>query len=294
MTTPTLPADWTLPPFQARVQPWMMACFGPEIAANRIERNHRFLEEALELVQACGSTQSEAHQLVAYVYGRPQGDINQEVGGVMVTLAALCLANEIDMHEGGEVELRRINAPDMIEKIRAKQAKKPRHSPLPVAQVEREEPATFNPLTCQLSASDFPGQKQREEWEAAPAAQEAQLGPMAQKKHQWPSEIPDIIDESSGLAEHYSKDLCEECCSQAYLAGWDDRGAQEAPEPVAQPDRNMTGAEELVRAILFGSPMWPNEWGQDVAAAAFFLTAKGTRATWIPDAGQPAQHKEQE
>lgn len=115
--------------FQARVQPWMMACFGPEISADRIERNHRFLEEALELVQACGCTQNEAHQLVDYVFDRDQGDINQEVGGVMVTLAALCLASGFDMHSAGETELARVWT--KIEKIRAKQAAKPRHSPLP-------------------------------------------------------------------------------------------------------------------------------------------------------------------
>lgn len=117
--------------FQAHVQPWMMACFGAEIAADRQERNHRFIEEALELVQACGCTQSEAHQLVDYVYGRPQGEINQEVGGVMVTLAALCLANGFDMHSAGETELARIWT--KVDKIRAKQAAKPKHSPLPEA-----------------------------------------------------------------------------------------------------------------------------------------------------------------
>ncbi|MGT2505726.1 hypothetical protein [Cupriavidus basilensis] len=74
--------------FQQRVQPWMLECFGAEIAADARERNHRFIEEALELVQACGATASEAHQLVDYVYGRPVGDRHQEVGGVMVTLAA--------------------------------------------------------------------------------------------------------------------------------------------------------------------------------------------------------------
>jgi NTP pyrophosphatase (non-canonical NTP hydrolase) len=115
--------------FQDRVQPWMMACFGAEIAADRQERNHRFLEEALELVQACGCTQSEAHQLVDYVYGRPQGDINQEVGGVMVTLAAHCLAHGVNMHEAGETELARVWT--KVEAIRAKQAAKPKHSPLP-------------------------------------------------------------------------------------------------------------------------------------------------------------------
>jgi hypothetical protein len=115
--------------FQAKVQPWLMACFGEVIAGDREERNHRFLEEALELVQSLGCTASEAHQLVDYVYGRPVGDPPQEVGGVMVTLAALCLANDLDMHAAGWVELNRIWG--KVEAIRAKQAAKPKHSPLP-------------------------------------------------------------------------------------------------------------------------------------------------------------------
>jgi len=118
-------------PFQARVQPWMMECFGAEISADGAERNHRFLEESLELVQACGCTASEAHQLVDYVYGRPVGERAQEVGGVMVTLAALCLAQGLDMHAAGETELARIWT--KVEAIRAKQAAKPKHSPLPAA-----------------------------------------------------------------------------------------------------------------------------------------------------------------
>ena len=47
----------------------------------------------------------------------------------MVTLAALCRAHRLDMHECGEVELERIWG--LVEKIRAKQAAKPVHSPLP-------------------------------------------------------------------------------------------------------------------------------------------------------------------
>jgi hypothetical protein len=117
--------------FQSRVQPWMLACFGVEIAADRIERNHRFLEEALELVQACGCTSSEAHQLVDYTFGRPVGEQAQEAGGVMVTLAALCLANGLDMHAAGETELARVWT--KVDQIRAKQAAKPKHSPLPEA-----------------------------------------------------------------------------------------------------------------------------------------------------------------
>jgi hypothetical protein len=48
--------------FQTRVDEWMRECFGPDIPRDREERNHRFLEESLELVQACGCTASEAHR----------------------------------------------------------------------------------------------------------------------------------------------------------------------------------------------------------------------------------------
>lgn len=117
------------PRFQARVRPWLLECFGEMIAGDREERNHRFLEEAVELVQACGCTQQDAHQLVDYVFGRPVGEPSQEVGGVMVTLAALCLANGLDMHSAGETELARIWT--KVEQIRAKQAAKPKYGPLP-------------------------------------------------------------------------------------------------------------------------------------------------------------------
>lgn len=115
--------------FEQRVQPWMLACFGAEIAADVQERNHRFLDEPLELVQARGATASEAHQLVDYISGRPLGEKHHEVDGVMVKLAALCLAQGLDMHAPGETELARIWTKE--EQIRAKQAAKPKHSPLP-------------------------------------------------------------------------------------------------------------------------------------------------------------------
>lgn len=115
--------------FQFRVHEWVLACFGKEIAFDKAERNHRFLEEALELVQSLGCTAHEAHQLVDYVFGRDMGDPAQEVGGVRVTLAALCSANQIDDEDSAEIELERIWT--KVEQIRAKQAAKPKHSPLP-------------------------------------------------------------------------------------------------------------------------------------------------------------------
>lgn len=115
--------------FQGAVYAWILYCFGPEIGADKLECNHRFIEEALELVQAAGCTASEAHQLVDYVYGRPVGTLHQEVGGVMNTLAAFCTAHGIDMNDAAETELRRVWKKS--DQIRAKQAAKPKHSPLP-------------------------------------------------------------------------------------------------------------------------------------------------------------------
>lgn len=115
--------------FQSRVATWLKSCFGQKAAADITERNHRFLEEALELVQALGCTQEEAHQLVEYTYGRPKGEPFQEVGGVLLTLAGVCQANALDMVDAGETELARVWT--KVEQIRAKQAAKPTNSPLP-------------------------------------------------------------------------------------------------------------------------------------------------------------------
>lgn len=115
--------------YQARVHEWVVSCFGEAAAADGVERNHRFLEEALELVQAAGCTAGEAHQLVDYVFGRPIGEPGQEVGGVMNTLAALCNAHGLNLDGEAERELARVWT--ISDKIRAKHAAKPKHSPLP-------------------------------------------------------------------------------------------------------------------------------------------------------------------
>lgn len=67
--------------FQADVQDWMVACFGETLTLDRVERNYRFLEEALELVQATGLSEDEVHALVSHVYSKPSGELSQEVGG---------------------------------------------------------------------------------------------------------------------------------------------------------------------------------------------------------------------
>lgn len=116
-------------PLQDRVEDWIIDCFGRTVAHDRTERNHRFLEESLELVQACGTTAGDAHAIVDYVYGRPVGEKEQECGGVLLTLAALCSAHGIDMNRCGEGELARVWV--KFYQIRSKQAAKPKIGPLP-------------------------------------------------------------------------------------------------------------------------------------------------------------------
>ena len=75
-----------------------------------------------------GCTSEEAFTLVGSVFERPTDAVAQEVGGVMVTLAALCLATDVEMFKAGEAELARVWT--KIDEIRAKQATTPDHSPL--------------------------------------------------------------------------------------------------------------------------------------------------------------------
>lgn len=117
--------------YQSRVMDWLLECFGPGITSDRVERVHRFWEEALELGQSAGCTATEAHQLVDYVFGRPVGELHQEIGGTLVCLAAFCAVHEINMDAEGERELARVWT--KVEKIRAKHAAKPKFSPLPGA-----------------------------------------------------------------------------------------------------------------------------------------------------------------
>lgn len=123
--------------FQARVGLWVRACFGPAASVDRASRNHRFFEEATELVQANGMTREDAHKLVDYTFSRPLGNPAKEAGAALLTLGALCEASGLHMHLAGEAELER-NWRD-IEKIRAKQAAQPDGTPLPGVLPQRED-----------------------------------------------------------------------------------------------------------------------------------------------------------
>lgn len=110
--------------FQQSVDGWMRQTFPAEVRSDKIERAMRFLEEATELCQSIGLTHEKAAVVLNYVFGRPVGEPSQEVGGSMVTLAALCAAIGENMDECGQREFDRINTPEMRAKIAAKQVSK--------------------------------------------------------------------------------------------------------------------------------------------------------------------------
>jgi hypothetical protein len=113
--------------FQDRVNKFLAECFGKDL--NKSDRVFRFLEEALELAQACGCSKKDAKRLVDYVYGRPIGLPSQEIGGVMVTLAALSSVMNINLAKSSFQEIERDEGRRV--QIREKHNSRPKNSPLP-------------------------------------------------------------------------------------------------------------------------------------------------------------------
>ncbi len=111
--------------FQERVWTWLELCFKeqfPELINDAKERQHRFIEESLELVQTLGLSKQEVLSLVEYVYQRPVGAIEHEAGGTCTTLAVLLKSLDIDMNAIAEKELKRNY--EIIDRIREKQYSK--------------------------------------------------------------------------------------------------------------------------------------------------------------------------
>ena len=123
--------NWDKNTFQKAVQDWVDKVFGLLHNSDKASRIHRAIEEMLELCQALTCTKQEVLELVDYVYSRPVGEPKQELGGVMLTVAALANAHDMDMYECALTELTRVNVPEIIEKIRRKEATKPKFSALP-------------------------------------------------------------------------------------------------------------------------------------------------------------------
>lgn len=121
--------------FQAKARAWMRDCFGPTAYQDREKRAKRFMEEALELVQACDLPKESVLKIVDYVYSRQVGGRVDEMGGTMLTLSCLASSYGIDQSLAAEHILGSVW--NRIERIREKDAAKPTfdatESPAPLA-----------------------------------------------------------------------------------------------------------------------------------------------------------------
>ncbi len=124
VTMEVTPPQSAAPDFQHKIMEWLKSTFERNVWSDKQERAMRFCEESLELCQSVGMGKEQALKLVEYVFNRPTGETAQEIGGTMVTLAALCSVVGINMTAAGNLEYDRINAPEMREKIKAKQVTK--------------------------------------------------------------------------------------------------------------------------------------------------------------------------
>ena len=93
---------------QRDVLDWVRNTFGQKFLNDR-ERAFRFIEEALELVQAIGLSIKDVAAIGNHVYGRTPGDYPQEMGGVMITLEALAEHLGVDLEQQNCLEWDRIN-----------------------------------------------------------------------------------------------------------------------------------------------------------------------------------------
>lgn len=91
---------------QVAVAAWARHAFGKEHADNPKQRAVRLAEETIELCQVAKADPAMLHKLIDYVYSRPVGTYEQELGGVGVTLLAFAHAAgcSADKCESDEVE----------------------------------------------------------------------------------------------------------------------------------------------------------------------------------------------
>lgn len=93
---------------QRVVARWAREAFGELEARSLAQRALRLLEEAAEAAQACSVDLGTAISCLHIVYGKPTGDLSQELGGIGVTVLALADAAGLQADECERDEVGRI------------------------------------------------------------------------------------------------------------------------------------------------------------------------------------------
>lgn len=107
---------------QGAIWDWTCGTFGEDACTSK-ERAMRFLEEAIELVQAEGIDIAAINAVLAHVLAKEPGNPVQEAGGVGLTLLAYCESKGFSADDAEAGELVRVKAIDP-EKFRARHNKK--------------------------------------------------------------------------------------------------------------------------------------------------------------------------
>lgn len=109
-------------PTQKEILEWAANTFG-SLALDTRERSLRFIEEAIELAQACQITPEEIQSTVTRVYSRERGDPHKETGQAYMTLAALAEWLRIDLNDALLREWRRVQGVPLEEWVKRHNAK---------------------------------------------------------------------------------------------------------------------------------------------------------------------------
>lgn len=94
---------------QTALLAWAVDNFGL-VAKDRVERAMRLIEEAVEVVQVQGLPKERIYSIVDRSYSRPVGELNNEIGGLAMTLEALAESEGIDVEEQSQIEFDRITS----------------------------------------------------------------------------------------------------------------------------------------------------------------------------------------
>lgn len=95
---------------QRKVHEWCAAAFGADHASSVPQRAVRLLEETVEAYQAAGADPAMAHKLIDFVFSRPIGALDQELGGIGLTLLALAQAANLSADDAETKEFARVLA----------------------------------------------------------------------------------------------------------------------------------------------------------------------------------------
>lgn len=109
---------------QRQTHAWCVAAFGDHDARSIAQRGLRLAEEAIETAQACGCDAAMLHRLVDHVYAKPVGELDQELGGLGVTLLALAQAAGLSADRAEHRELERVMAKPLEHFAARNEAKK--------------------------------------------------------------------------------------------------------------------------------------------------------------------------